>query len=58
MKVTFVTAKELDPFTAQALNLRFYAFLHVLAEKEGLDLERVITDARSIMEKADIQQEG
>lgn len=58
MKVAFVTAKELDPFTAQALNLRFYAFLHVLAEKEKLDLDRVLIDARSILEKADIPQEG
>lgn len=57
MKVTFVTAKELDPFTASALNLRFYGFLLALAKDKNLDPESVVLSARRIMENADIKQE-
>ena len=57
MKVTFVTAKELDPFTASALNLRFYGFLHALSQAMGLDMESVVSESRRIMENADIKQE-
>jgi len=57
MKVTFVTATELDPLTAMALNLRFYGFLITLAKDMKLDEERVVESARHIMENADIKQE-
>lgn len=57
MKVTFVTATELDPLTAMLLNLRFYGFLITLAKDMKLDEERVVDSARRIMENADIKQE-
>ena len=57
MKVTFVTAQELDPFTASALNLRFYGVLLALAKHKNLDPESVVLSARRIMENADIKQE-
>lgn len=58
MKVTFVTATELNPLTAMLLNLRFYGFLITLAKDMKLDEERVVDSARRIMENADIKQEG
>ena len=57
MKVTFVTATELDPLTAMLLNLRLYGFLITLAKDMTLDEERVVDSARRIMENADIKQE-
>lgn len=57
MKVTFVTAQELDPLTASALNLRFYGFPLALAKDKNLDPESVVLSARRIMENADIKQE-
>lgn len=57
MKVTFVTATELNPLTAMLLNLRFYGFLITLAKDMKLDEERVVDSARRIMENADIKQE-
>lgn len=57
MKVTFVTAQELDPFTASALNLRFYGFLVVLAKELHLDEDALVATARRIMENGDIKQE-
>ncbi|MBQ6762348.1 MAG: hypothetical protein IJP49_06310 [Bacteroidales bacterium] len=57
MKVTFVTAQELEPLTALAMNLRFYGFLIVLAKELHLDEAAVVAAARRIMENADIKQE-
>ena len=53
MKVTFVTATELDPFTASALNLRFYGFLLALAKDKNLDPEAVVLSARRKTSSAD-----
>lgn len=57
MKVTFVTAQELDPLTALAMNLRFYGFLVVLAKELHLDEDALVATARRIMENGDIKQE-
>lgn len=57
MKVTFVTAQELDQLTALSMNLRFYGFLVVLAKELHLDEDALVATARRIMENADIKQE-
>lgn len=57
MKVTFVTKKELDPLTAETINLRFFGFLVVLSKEMHLDEAAVVASARRIMENADIEQE-
>lgn len=57
MKVTFVTKRELDPLTAEAINLRFFGFLVVLSKEMHLDEGAVVASARRIMENADIEQE-
>lgn len=57
MKVTFVTAQEMDQLTALAMNLRFYGFLVVLAKELHLDEAALVATARRIMENGDIKQE-
>ncbi len=57
MKVTFVTAQELDQLTALSMNLRFYGFLVVLAKELHLDEDALVATARRIMENGDIKQE-
>ena len=50
MKVTFVTAQELDQLTALSMNLRFYGFLVVLAKELHLDEDALVATARRIMD--------
>lgn len=56
--INFVTARELDPFTASALNVRFFGFLTRLADELGEDRERVRVYARDILRDAEIPQPG
>ena len=53
----FVTAEELDPLTAQALTVRFVAFLARLGMEIGRDLTTIAPIIDRILREADIQQD-
>jgi hypothetical protein len=54
---TFVTDKEMVvPFLAPVLNIRFNAFLAVLAKRLGMKYEDIIDAARDVLERAEIPQ--
>ena len=58
-------AKEPDPYTAIAvgaplasvLNVRFTSFVVRLAQEEGIDPSKMVSDARRILSEAEIVQE-
>lgn len=54
--LTFVTAQELDPFTAIALNARFYGFLASFSKANHIDFTTAVETARTILENAEIPQ--
>ena len=63
MKVTFVNRKELGGgprfgAIADFINVRFHSFLCRLAEVEGIELSKLLGDARGILADAEIEQEG
>ena len=51
-----VTATELDPMTAMALNTRFAGFLSRLAQEIGVNYANLATVSRRILQDADIPQ--
>lgn len=53
---TFVTPQELDPFTAIALNARFYGFLASFSKANHIDFTTAVETARTILENAEIPQ--
>ena len=53
----FVTAQELDPLTAQFLNVRFVAFLNAFCERQSMDFARAYHLASAILPDADIPQD-
>lgn len=53
---TFVTAQELDPFTAIALNARFYSFLASFSKANHIDFSQAVETARCILQNAEIPQ--
>lgn len=55
--IKFVTGKELDPLTAQFLNIRFGAFLNAFCERADVDFARAYRLASEILQDADIPQD-
>ena len=51
-----VTNKEMGP-VADFLNIRFTAFICRLAVEEGIEPQKMVEDARAILEDAEIEQE-
>ena len=58
LKLTFVTAQELDPLTASFLNTRFVAFLARFSQELGKDITETAPIAAQILREADIPQDG
>ncbi len=58
MRLTFVTAQELDPLTASFLNTRFIAFLARFSQELGKDITETAPIAAQILREGDIPQDG
>ena len=56
--LTFVTAQELDPLTAQFLNARFVGFLSRFCYECGIDFCDAAGTAQKILREAEIPQAG
>ena len=57
MKLTFVTAQELDPLTASFLNIRFMSFLARFSAELGRDITETAPIASRLLAEAEIPQE-